>query len=159
MTPLARRIQMVLASGVINPALALSICVMLINTRRTKIGVAAEAKLCTELDEPPKGLVLPDLSERWNSSLKTSLSEVEHITPGEPDKISALVESIELETEQVARTKAMKVHGQTHYRFTANLGACDKCLADDGKEYPVDEKPSHHPHCKCETELIGESDE
>jgi len=157
MTPLARRIQTVLASGVINPALALSICVMLINVRRSRLAVEAEAKLCKELDEPPLGLVLPDLSERWDSSLKTSLSKVEKITPGEPDKISALVESIELETEQVARTKAMKVHGQTHYRFKANLGACDKCLADDGKEYPVDEKPSHHPHCKCETEL-GESE-
>ena len=157
MTPLARRIQTVLASGVINPALALSICVMLINVRRSRLAVEAEAKLCKELDEPPLVLVLPDLSERWDSSLKTSLSKVEKITPGEPDKISALVESIELETEQVARTKAMKVHGQTHYRFKANLGACDKCLADDGKEYPVDEKPSHHPHCKCETEL-GESE-
>jgi len=155
MTPLAKRIQMVLASGVINPALAVSICVMLINIRRSRLAVEAEAKLCKELDEPPLGLVLPDLSERWNSSLKTSLSEVENITPGEPDKISALVESIEQETEQVARTKAMKVHGQTHYRFKANPGACDKCFADDGKEYPVDEKPSHHPHCKCE---IGESE-
>ena len=159
MTPLARRIQMVLASGVINPALALSICVMLINVRRSRLAVEAEAKLCKELDEPPLGLVLPDLSERWDSSLKTSLSKVENIAPGEPDRISALVESIELETEQIARTKAMKVHGQTHYRFKANPGACDECLADDGKEYPVDAKPSHHPHCKCETELIGESDE
>lgn len=79
----------------------------------------------------------------------------------EDEKLDDVVSRVEnyidatlAEYEQEASTQAMQVHEITRYVMTANQGACEECLADNGKVYDSKHAISHHPNCKCTAEPI-----
>ena len=69
-------------------------------------------------------------------------------------RVENYMEATLAEYEQEASTQAMQVHEITRYVMTANQGACEICLADNGKIYESRHSISHHPHCKCNGEPI-----
>ncbi|WP_222617798.1 phage head morphogenesis protein [Dermacoccus sp. PAMC28757] len=143
--------------GTITQSLFLALVVPLLAARRARAAVEADVNVSEHLDDEPVGLWLPDRSEHYTKSFSTVLTIIDEVLPGEADRLTALVESIEADSTQEATQKAMKFHDVEKYQFVAGSDACDECKADNGKIYPVSRNPSHHRNCNCEAKPIKEN--
>lgn len=160
MTPLAQQVQRIayaVTVGTITQSLFLALVVPLLAARRARAAVEADVSVSKELDEEPVGLWLSDRSDHYEKSFSTVLTLVDEVLPGQADRLTALVESIESDSTQEATQKAMRLHDVERYQFVAGADACEICKADDGKIYPVTKNPSHHRNCNCEAKPIKEN--
>lgn len=157
MTPLAERVQRLayaVTLGVVTESVFLALVVPLLAARRARAAVEADVRVSEHLEEEPVGLWLSDRSDHYEKSFTTVLTITDEVLPGQADRLTALVESIEADSQQEATQKAMRLHDVEHYQFVAGADACETCRADDGKIYPVSKNPSHHRNCNCEAKPI-----
>lgn len=150
---IANRAAVALALGLLSPAALVAFLVAVLAAQRQRMAVEVETELVKQLGTEPLGLWSRDMTERDTKSIETALKDLQPVL-GEPDSLTRVIEAIEEDDRQRLATKAMKIHKVSHYRFIAGANACDKCLSDDGKVYPVSVHPSHHPHCNCTTEPL-----
>lgn len=159
MTPLAEQVQRfayAVTLGVVTESVFLALVVPLLAARRARAAVEADVQVSEHLEEEPVGLWLPDRSDHYEKSFSTVLTLIDEVLPGQADRLTALVESIETDSAQEAKQKAMRFHDVEKYQFVAGADACETCRADDGKVYPVTKNPSHHRNCNCVANPIKE---